>query len=102
MSSPKEGREAEYHDWYQNSHLAQVMQLPGFKAGQRYKMAAPLTEDESFPFLAIYDVETDDIQAVLAEMRARAGTESLTVSDALAPKAYAVLYEEFGARVTAE
>ena len=100
MSSPQEGREAEYHDWYQNSHLQQVMQLPGFLAGQRYRLSTALTEDETFPFLAIYDVETDDIDAVLAEMRNRAGTESLTVSDALAPKAYAVMYEEYGARVT--
>ena len=100
MSSPQEGREAEYHDWYQNSHLGQVMELPGFQSGQRYRLSTALVEGETFPFLAIYDIETDDIEAVLAEMRSRAGTESLTVSDALAPKAYAVLYEEFGARVT--
>ena len=100
MTSPQEGREAEYHDWYQNSHLQQVMQLPGFLSGQRYRLNTALIEDETFPFLAIYDVETDDIEAVLAEMRRRAGSESLTVSDALAPKAYAVMYEEFGARVT--
>jgi hypothetical protein len=100
MTSPQEGREAEYHDWYQNSHLQQVMALPGFRSGQRYRLSTALTEAETFPFLAIYDVETDDIEAVLAEMRRRAGTESLTVSDALAPKAYAVMYEEFGPAVT--
>ena len=78
------------------------MELPGFQSGQRYRLSTALVEGETFPFLAIYDIETDDIDAVLAEMRSRAGTESLTVSDALAPKAYAVLYEEFGARVAAK
>jgi hypothetical protein len=102
MTGPQEGREAEYHDWYQNSHLQQVMELPGFLSGQRYRLSTALAEHETYPFLAIYDVETDDIEAVLAEMRRRAGTESLTVSDALAPKAYAVMYEEFGATVSAK
>ena len=102
MSGPQDGRAAEYHDWYQNSHLQQVMELPGFQAGQRYRLSTALIEGETFPFLAIYDIETDDVDSVLAEMRSRAGTERLTVSDALAPKAYAVLYEEFGARVTAK
>jgi len=100
MTSPLEGREEEYHHWYQNIHLHEVMQLPGFKSGQRYRLATALAEHETFPFLAIYEVETDDIESVLAEMKSRAGTERLSISDALAPKAYAVMYEEFGAVVT--
>jgi hypothetical protein len=100
LTSPLEGREAEYHDWYQNTHLHQVVALDGFTSAQRYKLTAALAEHETFPFLAIYEVETDDIEAVLAEMKSRAGTELLTISDTLAPKAYAVLYEEFGPRVS--
>jgi hypothetical protein len=97
-----EGREAEYHDWYQNTHLQQVMALPGFKSGQRFRLNTPLAEHETFPYLAIYDVETDDITALLAQMTSLAGTERLSISDTLSPKAYAVMYEEFGAVVTAE
>ncbi len=100
MSRPQEGREAEYHDWYQNSHLPQVMALPGFLSGQRYRLDTALAGQEPYPFLAIYEVETDDIGAALAEMRRRAGTERLSVSEALSPEVYAVMYEEFGERVT--
>ena len=102
MTSPLEGREDEYHDWYQNRHLRQVVALPGFIKAQRFRLATALAEHETFPYLAIYDVETDDIDAVLAEMRSRAGTERLSISDALAPKAYAVMYEELGPAVTAK
>ena len=100
LTGPLEGREAEYHDWYQNIHLRQVVAMDGFKSAQRFRLTKSLAEHETFPYLAIYDVETDDIQAVLDEMNRLAGTERLSITDALAPKAYAVMYEEFGPLVT--
>jgi len=102
LSSPLEGREADYNDWYQNIHMRQVMAIPGFESGQRYRRSAALTQDEFFPYLAIYEIETDDIAGALAELRRRAGNGQVTTSDALAPKVYAVAYEALGSAVTAE
>ena len=86
LTSPLEGRETEYHDWYQNVHLRDVVAIDGIKSAQRFRLAKALAEHETFPYLAIYDVETDDVQAVLDEMNRLAGTERLPISAALAPK----------------
>lgn len=101
LSSPVAGCEDAYNDWYQNVHLGQVMTLDGFKSAQRFRLRQALAEHETFPYCALYDIETDDLDALLKEMSGRAGTESLSISDTLAPGAYAVLYEEFGDPVKA-
>lgn len=95
LSQPKPGRDAEYNDWYQNRHLAQVVAIPGIRSARRFRLERSLTDAPAAPYAAIYEIETDDIDAVLKELRARAGGPALFVSDALA-NASAVVYEEFG------
>ncbi len=102
MSRPLDGREVEYDDWYQNFHLAQVVAIPGFKSAQRFRMASRLGAGEVWPFLAIYEIETDDIDTVVREIHARAGGAALLVSESIdTATAYACIYEEFGAVVSA-
>ena len=35
LSSPASGREDEYHEWYTETHLEEVVATPGFVAAQR-------------------------------------------------------------------
>jgi hypothetical protein len=96
LTKPVEGREDEYNDWYQNTHLPEVCALPGMVGAQRYKLAAPLQGYDERPYLAIYDIETDDIRQTLAGF----GTASLTPGEASDNAgAYTVVFEEFGERV---
>lgn len=101
LSQPAEGREAEYNDWYQNFHLSQVVNIRCIKSAQRFRLARKLVEQrEASPYAAIYEIETEDIDAVLDELRAKAGTESLKISQAIATDfTNATVYEEFGAVV---
>lgn len=104
LTEPVEGRDAEFNDWYQNVHLGDVVAIEGFTAAQRFRFAKTLGggEDEAFPYLAIYEIETDDIDEVLAELNRRRGTERMGISEALGPKVYAVVYEEFGSPVESQ
>ncbi|WP_206363046.1 hypothetical protein [Stenotrophobium rhamnosiphilum] len=100
LSRPAAGREDEYNDWYQNFHLSQVVNIRDIKSAQRFRLARKLVEGEASPYAAIYEIETDDIDAVVDEIKALAGTESLQISDALATDfTNATIYEEFGAVV---
>jgi hypothetical protein len=101
MTDHAEGREADYHTWYE-AHLREVLALPGFKSAQRFRLAKTLGEQGVFSFLSIYEVETDDIDHVVADMIDRAMTGRLTTSDAMAPKNYAAVYEELGPVVKSE
>lgn len=99
LTKPVEGREEEYHQWYQNHHLPEVCALPGVTGAQRYKLAAPLQGFDGRPFLAIYDIETDDIMQTLAGF----GTAKMTPTEASDNAgAYTVIFEEFGERVEAK
>lgn len=100
LTRPIAGKENEYNDWYQNVHLNQVVAVDGCTGAQRYRLAHNLVKEDVLPYLAIYDMETDDLASVMAEMDRRAGTDRMVVSDAVDQQGLiAAVYEEFGARV---
>ena len=73
-SSPD--REQEYNTWYDEVHLGELVALDGFVSARRLRPV-----DGNGPYVAIYEIEGDDLQAVLDNMIANAG--QLHMSDAL-------------------
>jgi len=66
LSNPSEGSEDAYNDWYTNTHLDEVVSIPGFVSAQRYKLTD--AQIAGFPasehtYLAIYEVEGDPADA---------------------------------------
>lgn len=101
-SRPTPGREDEYNDWYQNVHLRELVALPGFKSARRFRHARNLVEGDAYPYMSIYEIETDDIDAALNALRDTAGRGALTMSDAIdLTDTSALVYEEFGIAVVA-
>ena len=97
MSNPTEGRDEEYNDWYQNCHLPELLNLDGIVSAQRFQQARNLREGESYRYMAIYEIETDDIDAVVANLVQTAEAGQLTMSDAIdTDNSYAVFYEPIG------
>ena len=82
FSNPQPGMEDEYNDWYTNQHLADVLKIRGFVTAQRFKLAQA---DSTLPgrYLAIYEMETDDPEASLAELFRCSGTEQMPLVAAL-------------------
>jgi hypothetical protein len=80
-SSPVAGQESEYNQWYDEQHLKDVLQAPGFLAAQRFKL--PDEPDRAPCYLALYEMRTEDPEAALAELTSRAGTPHMIISDAL-------------------
>ena len=56
-------REAEYHKWYNDTHLAEICSVDGIISARRF---AP-TDGEG-PFIAIYELDCDDLDAVVARL----------------------------------
>jgi hypothetical protein len=73
-SSPD--REQEYNTWYDEVHLPELVALDGFVSARRLRPV-----DGDGPYIALYEIEGDSLQAVLDNMIANAGT--LHMSDAL-------------------
>lgn len=60
-------REAEFNEWYDQTHLPDVLKYPGITRATRYQNISP--EGGPGNFLAIYEVESDDIEQTLAGLR---------------------------------
>ncbi len=102
MSRPAEGREDEYNAWYQDVHLPELVSLPGIVSARRFRLARKVSEVETYPYLAVYDIETDDIDGVYEQLASGATSGTVTMSDVIdTDSAYAVIYESFGPEVTA-
>lgn len=95
------GREDEFNDWYTNIHLADVLKLPGVVAAQRFRMSD--TQHRPGPFeysyMAVYEIEIDDIRTTLAELKAVSGTERMPLSPALEDKRMVWIMEPITGRV---
>lgn len=99
-SRPVAGREQEYNDWYQNVHLRDVVAIEGYRSAQRFRFNQLVGPGARTPYLAIDDIETDDIDAAVEELMSRAASGKLPVSSALSSEGtLAVVYEEFGPAV---
>ncbi len=62
-----EGDEAVYNEWYHSVHMPDLLALDGVIAARRFKMVSNNRAD--WPYVATYEIETDDINAVLLAMR---------------------------------
>ncbi len=66
FSNPIDGREEEYNKWYTDRHLHDVVKVPGFVSAQRFELSeAQMQEGIEYRYLAIYEIETDDIKSAI-------------------------------------
>ena len=68
--------DAEFNRWYNNVHLPEMIALEGIVSVRRF---APVTDDG--PYVAIYELEGDDLPTILKGMMVAARPGALTLSD---------------------
>ena len=95
FTNPVEGRDGEYNDWYTNTHLGDVLRIPGVVGAQRFRRSEAQRDNGPFPwgYLAIYECETDDINSVIRELKQRGGTDLMRMTDSLARERFACFFE---------
>lgn len=70
LTNALEGREADYNAWFTNTHIPEVMQIPGFNTVTRFEVAEAQRMPQPLPYyyMTIYEVHTEDLSAKLAEL----------------------------------
>ena len=56
-------REAEFNEWYNNTHFPDVLETPEFTRATRYENTEP--SEGKAKFLATYEIETDNIDGFI-------------------------------------
>jgi hypothetical protein len=63
-------REKEFNDWYNNMHVPDMLEVPGMIRATRWMSAEP-ERSQHRKYLALYEMETDDIKKFDASVRER-------------------------------
>jgi len=75
FANPIPGRESEFNDWYTNTHMGDLVQLPGWVGGQRFRIVTtvqprPSVAGYGHGYLMIWDLEETEVNAALSRMTA--------------------------------
>jgi len=90
-------RDDEFNKWYDEVHLRDVLGVDGFIGAQRFEFAESMSGEVKHRYLAIYEIETDDLSATIQKLGA--GSSSMVLSDAMASDPVAVAYRAIGERL---
>jgi len=85
LTNPVAGKEDEYNRWYNENHIPDVLNVPGFVSGHRFCLADHQMGfgPAKHKYLALYEIETDDLAGTIKELRGRNGTADIVPSDAI-------------------
>jgi hypothetical protein len=82
LSNPVPAREGDFNAWFDNHHVPEVLQVPGFVSAERFRLAEEQRTPGPHPYshVTVYELETDDLKATLAALGAavQAGTKTDT------------------------
>ena len=94
LSNPVEGQEEEFNRWYDEVHLRGVRKVEGVVSATRLLAAPENVRAPQWRYLTLYQVETDNIERVLAGMYEAAGGVDTHSSDAVDLKnAFAAVFQ---------
>jgi len=81
---PMQGQDDDYNAWYDNIHVGEVCAIPGIDSCRRFDAMPNSSPNEPpSPYLAIYEIETDDIDGVVAELSRQAEAGEMNMSPSL-------------------
>jgi len=63
-------REKEFNEWYDNTHVPDILETPGFVGCTRYELLGEPGPGQG-KFLAVYEVESDDLPSTMADLQQR-------------------------------
>ncbi len=69
-------REDEFNEWYSNMHIPDMLEIPGMISATRWVSASD-KPDQRRKYLALYELETDDVDKFNADVR-KAGQATIT------------------------
>src|SRR4051794_36184117 len=75
LSNAQEAADERFNRWYTETHLGDILTLPGYSAAQRFKASETQlgSGDVPYRYLAIYEVDAEDVASAAAAMRSNTG-----------------------------
>jgi hypothetical protein len=91
-------QEAEFNRWYVEEHLDDVLAVAGFNAARRYTLSPvrPMADTEPSPYgyLAVYEVEADDLAVAGRDLQAALDSGAIPISETFDLSGFSVDFYE--------
>lgn len=102
LTNAVQGQEDAFNEWYDNTHVPDVMKIPGIVSAQRFRQSTYQRGPGPHPwhYMALYEGEAPTPEDVDKELRARAGTPAMAISPALSDQRFICFFEPIGEAVT--
>ena len=78
-----DGREDDFNQWYDQQHVPDVLDVPGFVSAQRFVCADSQLGPVVHKYMTIYQIETENLDETLAAFGARAQEGKIVMTDAV-------------------
>jgi hypothetical protein len=102
FSNAANGKEDTYLKWYEGQHIHDLLRIPGFIAAQFFKLSdTQYTGTQPQRYLMIWEIETDDLPAVFADVNARLKDGTTVFTDSF-DRGFSTTMNPITKRVTAE
>ncbi len=87
-------KEGEFNEWYNNIHLPDILETPGFQRATRWENTNPGEGDAKY--LALYEIETEDIESTMKALLDNLAVkrEAGRTSDLLGPRVLRGTYRQ--------
>lgn len=87
LATPKKGREADWKEWHGTQHVYDMLRVPGIVSCQRFELGPwqANAKGRNWRFMALYEIESDNVEAVIEEVRCRLGGDLMPATDASDP-----------------
>ena len=66
LSNPVDGKESEFYDWYDNSHLPELLALPGVLSAKRFTLADDSYSKSDHQCLVVYELDFESPEVAWA------------------------------------
>ena len=81
LTRPHPGQEDEYHRWYSERHIKDLVAIPGVEAAQRFSLFDVGRDEPAADYLALY--ELSDVPLAVAGLAERRNTDRMPSSVAI-------------------
>ena len=102
FSNAVDGKEDTYLKWYEGQHIHDLLRIPGFVAAQFLELSdIQYAGTQPQRYLMVWEIETDDLPAVFADVKARLKDGRTVFTDAFVG-GFSTTMSPITKRVTAE
>lgn len=85
LSAAQPGQEAAFEAWYDQQHIVDLVKVPGVISAQRFHISSQSGQPEvpKWTCVAIYELECDDPEEVIARIISLSGSDAMPSTETL-------------------